>query len=172
MPAWIGLGSNQNEPQSQLCRALDELRGAAGIVVMRTSGFYRTAPWGVTDQDPFINAVTEIRTSLEPAALLTVLQVIEQHMGRMRSGDRWGPRCIDLDLLAYNDHQLETPSLELPHPRMHLRAFVLQPLLELDKQFVIPGLGLAADYLVNLDDQQVERLGHSEDICAGIAEHE
>ena len=168
MKAWIGLGSNQDEPESQLCSALRRMSQAKGIEVVQTSGFYRTAPWGRADQSYFINAVTRLETSLEPADLLATLLGIEHQMGRKRPADRWGPRCIDLDLLTYNEKRLFSPELELPHPRMHLRAFVLQPLLELDADFVIPGIGPAADQLASLEDQGVHWLGSAEMFCHGM----
>jgi len=165
MKAWIGLGSNQDEPEVQLCSALQRMGQAGSIEVIRTSGFYRTEPWGKTNQADFVNAVAVVETSLEPRDLLKALLEIEQQMGRQRSGDRWGPRCIDLDLLTYNEQRLTSPDLELPHPRMHLRAFVLEPILELDAAFVIPGIGPAAAQLAALDDQGVEWLGAAETIC-------
>jgi 2-amino-4-hydroxy-6-hydroxymethyldihydropteridine diphosphokinase len=165
MKAWIGLGSNQDEPEFQLCSALERINQAEEIEVIRTSGFYRTAPWGRADQSAFINAVAIVETSLAPAHLMNALLKIEQQMGRKRSGDRWGPRCIDLDLLTYNETRLTSPELELPHPRMHLRAFVLQPVLELDAAFVIPGIGPAADLLASLEDQEVQWLGAAELFC-------
>ena len=165
MTAWIGLGSNLEEPATQLCAALYRLQETDGIEVVRTSGFYRTAPWGKVDQAAFINAVTVIETTLEPKPLLNILLSIELAMGRERTGDRWGPRCIDLDLLTYNERELESPDLELPHPRMHLRAFVLTPVLELDPDFRIPGLGSAQSQLKLLENQDVQRLGAAREFC-------
>jgi len=168
MRAWISLGSNQENPIVQLCLALHQMSRARGIEIIRTSGFYRTAPWGKTDQPAFVNAVTIVETGLEPSDLLNELLKIEHQMGRQRSGDRWGPRCIDLDLLTYNEHRLASADLELPHPRMHLRAFVLKPILELDSDFVIPGIGPAATRLDALEDQGVEWLGAADTLCKGI----
>jgi 2-amino-4-hydroxy-6-hydroxymethyldihydropteridine diphosphokinase len=140
---------------------------AKGIELNRCSGFYRSAPWGNEDQDDFINAVAVLDTILQPGALLNVLLDAEQQMGRERSADRWGPRCIDLDLLTYEDLRLESPGLQLPHPRMQLRAFVLQPILELDPDFVIPGVGPAKTCLSELEPQHVEYIGSAEENLAG-----
>ena len=167
MEAWIGLGSNLGKPRARLREALSMLDQAKGIELKRCSGFYRSAPWGNEDQDDFINAVTVLDTTLQPGTLLNVLLDMEQQMGRERSADRWGPRCIDLDLLTYEDLQLESPGLQLPHPRMQLRAFVLQPILELDPDFVIPGVGPAKTCLSELEPQHVEYIGSAEENLAG-----
>ena len=159
MEAWIGLGSNLGEPGAQLTRALRRLQDTTGIELKKTSGLYRSAPWGKKDQDYFLNTVAMVETDLQPHELLEVLLHIEQQMGRDRSTGRWGPRCIDLDLLTYENQVLESPALELPHPRMHLRAFVLQPLLELDPDFTIAGKGKAKELLCALEHEEVEYIG-------------
>ncbi len=159
MDAWIGLGSNLENPGTQLKAALLQLENTPGIVLRKISGFYRSSPWGKLDQDDFLNAVAMIETELQPGELLDVLLQIEQQMGRDRSAGRWGPRCIDLDLLSYDDLVIKSPGLELPHPRMHLRAFVLRPVLELDADFVIAGKRSAKECLSGLDDQDVEYIG-------------
>jgi len=159
MVAWIGLGSNLGNPGAQLAKALAQLENTTGIVLVKVSGFYRTAPWGKPDQDDFVNAVAMLETGLHPGELLDILLQIEQQMGRDRSAGRWGPRCIDLDLLTYDDLVMKSPNLELPHPRMHLRAFVLRPVLELDPDFVIAGRRSAKACLSALDDQNVEYIG-------------
>jgi 2-amino-4-hydroxy-6-hydroxymethyldihydropteridine diphosphokinase len=159
MEAWIGLGSNLGEPEARLREAIRRLEESVSIELKRCSAFYRTAPWGKENQDEFLNAVLVIDTILQPQQLLRALLDIEQQMGRERSGERWGPRCIDLDLLTYEDLVLKSPSLELPHPRMQLRAFVLHPVLELDPDFYIPGIGPAQACLAGLESQAVERVG-------------
>ena len=156
MKAWLGLGSNLKQPVVQIKCALTCLELADGIEILETSGLYRTPPWGDKGQGDFINAVVKIETQLDPVPLLRVLQSIENEMGRQRSGRRWGPRIIDIDLLLYADQLVQTEELELPHPRMHERAFVLVPLCELDKTLEIPGHGIAEELLQKLD---------SEDIC-------
>jgi 2-amino-4-hydroxy-6-hydroxymethyldihydropteridine diphosphokinase len=151
MKAWLGLGSNLQQPVVQLGQALDKLGSDPGIEILDVSRFYRTPPWGDERQDDFINAVALIETSLEPMPLLRVLQSIEKDMGRQRSGRRWGPRLIDIDLLLYGDLHCRSEDLELPHPRMHERAFVLVPLCELDATLRIPGQGVAGELLQTLD---------------------
>ena len=151
MKAWLGLGSNLQQPVAQLRQALDKLGSDPAIEILDVSRFYRTPPWGDAEQDDFINAVALIETSLEPMPLLHVLQSIEKLMGRQRSGRRWGPRLIDIDLLLYGDLQCRSEALELPHPRMHERAFVLVPLCELDATLRIPGQGVAGELLQRLD---------------------
>jgi 2-amino-4-hydroxy-6-hydroxymethyldihydropteridine diphosphokinase len=158
MKAWFGLGSNLQQPVSQLEDALGRLALVDGIEVLKTSGFYRTPPWGDEQQDDFINAVVQVETKLDPIPLLHVLQLIENEMGRQRSGSRWGPRVIDIDLLLYAGLQLQSEELELPHPRMHERAFVLVPLCELDETLNIPGRGPAREMLQQLDSRGIFRL--------------
>jgi 2-amino-4-hydroxy-6-hydroxymethyldihydropteridine diphosphokinase len=140
LKAWIGLGSNLEDSVGHLTRALDELRDTPGITVEARSRFYRSAPVGYLDQPDFINAVARLNTTLEPEALLDVLQSVETHHGRERTF-RNAPRTLDLDLLLYEGLRLKTERLELPHPRMHERAFVLLPLNELDPQLTLPGMG-------------------------------
>jgi 2-amino-4-hydroxy-6-hydroxymethyldihydropteridine diphosphokinase len=164
MEAWIGLGSNLGEPDARLREAIRRLKDTDSIELKRCSAFYRTAPWGKEEQDQFLNAVLVIDTALQPQQLLRTLLDVEQQMGRKRSGERWGPRSIDLDLLTYEDLVLKSTGLELPHPRMQLRAFVLHPLLELDPDFYIPGIGPAQACLAGLESQAVERLGPAEPI--------
>jgi len=159
MDAWIGLGSNLGNPGGQLKKALLQLGGTPGIELRKISGFYRSAPWGKLDQDDFFNAVAMVETELQPGELLEVLLQIEQQLGRDRSAGRWGPRCIDLDLLTYDDLVMKSPGLELPHPRMHLRAFVLRPVLELDPDFMIAGKRSAKECLSGLNDQEIEYIG-------------
>ena len=158
MKAWLGLGSNQQQPVDQLTEALSRLTETKGIGILRTSSFYRTPPWGDEQQDDFINAVVQIETSLEPSNLLGELKTIENLMGRKRSGRRWGPRLIDIDLLLYGDQQLHLDELEVPHSRMHERAFVLIPLAELDPELDIPGRGSVENLLQQIDCSGIKRL--------------
>ena len=157
--AWLGLGANLHEPAQQLRQALTEIKAVEGVEVLRTSSFYSTPPWGDEDQDDFINAVTQVETSLDPLALLHAMQSIEHAMGRQRKGRRWGPRLIDIDLLLYGDEQLLTDELELPHPRMHKRAFVLVPLAELEPGLKIPGQGGIEKLLEQLDCSNIHPVG-------------
>lgn len=155
--AYIGLGSNQNGPLGRATDYLEEaLRRLASLEIvsgLRSSRFYQSAPWGKIDQDDFFNAVAEVRCSASAATLFRAMTDIEQDLGRRREA-RWGPRLIDLDLLAFDQQVIESQRLTLPHPRMHQRAFVLTPLLELAPGFVIPGHGPARDCLDGLGDAQ------------------
>ena len=163
MQAWLGLGANLRHPVMQLKRAVRCLGQSEGIEVRKTSSFYRTRPWGNEDQDDFINAVVQIETGLAPLALLHVLQSIENSMGRQRSGHRWGPRVIDIDLLLFADETVHSTELVVPHPRMHERAFVLLPLYALDASMKIPGWGMAGTLLSQLDCDGVCRLDDAGD---------
>jgi 2-amino-4-hydroxy-6-hydroxymethyldihydropteridine diphosphokinase len=158
MKAWLGLGSNLQQPVEQLQQALNRLAETDGIEILKTSSFYRTPPWGDEQQDDFINAVAQIETSLAPLSLLHALQTIEDRMGRQRSDRRWGPRLIDIDLLLQDDRLYHSAELELPHPRMHERAFVLVPLSELDARLEIPGHGTVEALLSQLDCSNIYRL--------------
>ena len=158
MKAWLGLGSNLQQPLEQLREALGRLERAEGVEVLKLSSFYRTPPWGDENQPGFINAVVQVETSLDPIPLLHVLQSIEGEMGRQRNKRRWGPRLIDLDLLLYGDQQLQSDELVLPHPRMFERAFVLMPLCELAATREIPGHGVIEKLLEKVDCSGIFRL--------------
>lgn len=155
MRAWIGLGGNQGDSAVLLQRALQLLGGDGDNRVVRRSRLYRSPPWGLAEQPDYVNAVAEVDTRLQPRPLLRRLLSIETALGRDRTvagaGPRWGPRAIDLDLLSYGAQVIDSDDLVLPHPRMHLRAFVLVPLLELAPDFTIPGDGSAADCLQRVD---------------------
>ncbi|RTR05482.1 2-amino-4-hydroxy-6-hydroxymethyldihydropteridine diphosphokinase [Halomonas nitroreducens] len=135
--AWIGLGSNLDGPHDHVERALDELDALPLTRRRRASRRYASRPVGPADQPDFVNAVAELETRLSPLALLDQLQALEQHHGRVRAR-RWGPRTLDLDLLLFDDRQLSTPRLTLPHPEMVRRAFVLVPLAELAPELRLP----------------------------------
>jgi 2-amino-4-hydroxy-6-hydroxymethyldihydropteridine diphosphokinase len=156
--AYIGLGSNQDEPRAQLARAFDEIAALPETRLRARSPLYRTAPVDAPDQPDFVNAVAAIDTRLPPPRLLAELQAIEASHGRRRAY-RNAPRTLDLDLLLYGDELIEEPDLTVPHPRMHLRAFVLRPLLDLEPQACVPGQGRASDLLHACAGQPVERLG-------------
>jgi 2-amino-4-hydroxy-6-hydroxymethyldihydropteridine diphosphokinase len=158
MKAWLGLGSNLQQPLKQLGKALKRLDDEAGLKVLEVSSFYKTPPWGDEDQDEFVNAVVQVETAQEPTELLHLVQSIENDMGRQRDKRRWGPRVIDIDLLLFEGRQLKTSELELPHPRMHERAFVLAPLAELDAMLEIPGHGRVVDLLGKCDSSGISRL--------------
>ena len=149
---FVGLGSNMAKPAEQVMRAVDQLATESGIEVQRCSSLYCSPPWGVTDQADFVNAVVQISTSLNPINLLCALARIEQKMGRDRSGRRWGPRVIDLDLLAFGERIISTDSLIVPHPRIVERAFVLLPFAEIAPHYQLPGLGGVKQLLTLRDD--------------------
>jgi 2-amino-4-hydroxy-6-hydroxymethyldihydropteridine diphosphokinase len=155
MKAWIGLGGNREDSAALLVEALARIAATPGTSVLRRSRCYRSPPWGKADQADFVNAVAELETGLEPLHLLRLLLAVESQLGRQRDEIRWGPRCIDLDLLTYEGVRLHSTELVLPHPQMQLRAFVLVPLLEVEPGFVVPGVGPAADCLADIDASEV-----------------
>lgn len=128
--AYLGLGSNLGDREDYLRRAIEALDGTPGIRVSRESSFVETEPVGITAQPKFLNAVIEIETGLEPRELLSVVKETEARLGR-RQTFRWGPREIDIDILLYDEIQVDEPGLQIPHPRMHEREFVLGPLREI-----------------------------------------
>jgi 2-amino-4-hydroxy-6-hydroxymethyldihydropteridine diphosphokinase len=136
--AYIGLGSNLGDRRAQLEEALRRLDADPAVSVVAVSSFRDTEPVGVVDQPRFLNAAAALDTSLEPHELLDRLLAVERALGRDRSGERWGPRMVDLDLLLYGDAALDEPGLTVPHPRLHERRFVLEPLLELDPGLTLP----------------------------------
>lgn len=137
--AYIALGSNLNDPPEQLRRALNALGRLPNCILQKVSRFYTSRAIGPGDQPNYVNAVALLHTSLEPEVLLQKLQDIENRQGRVRD-ERWGARTLDLDLLLFGNAQITTPALTIPHPRMHLRDFVLYPLREIsDTTLALPG---------------------------------
>lgn len=156
--AYVALGANLGNPQEALQAALEDLRQTAGVGVTAVSSFYRTAPVESSGPD-YVNAVAEVATTLEASELLHVLQRIENAHGRVRPvGVVNAPRTLDLDLLLFGKDTVATPELTVPHPRMHMRAFVLVPLLEIAPDAVIPGLGAARDYVAATADQAIQKI--------------
>ena len=155
--AYVGLGANLGEPRAQVLAAIDELGGIARTRVTGRSSLYRSAPLDHAAQPEFINAVARLDTSLPAERLLEALQEIERRHGRERPYAN-APRTLDLDLLLYGDAVIATAVLAVPHPRMHERAFVLKPLLELDPGAVIPGRGAAAACLRSCAGQKAQRI--------------
>ncbi|MCB1567353.1 MAG: 2-amino-4-hydroxy-6-hydroxymethyldihydropteridine diphosphokinase [Xanthomonadales bacterium] len=166
--AFIGLGSNLADPVAQLQRAVTGLASTPGISVRRVSSLYRTAPWGETGQPDFINAVAEIETVLDAEPLLAELIRLEREAGRTRER-RWGPRTLDLDLLLHGDTQSTQAHLQLPHPRMHQRAFVLAPLAELVPNLVLGEHGSISDLLERVGLSGIQRLSAAADPQLRIA---
>lgn len=152
--AFISLGSNLDDPEAQVEQALLEIAALPATRLLARSSLYRTAPVGYLDQPDFINAVAQVETGLTPHELLDALLQLEQRRGRLRAF-RNAPRIIDLDVLLYDDLSCHEHGLTVPHPRMHERAFVLLPLLEIAPQCVIPGLGAAAERMAECVGQLV-----------------
>jgi 2-amino-4-hydroxy-6-hydroxymethyldihydropteridine diphosphokinase len=146
--AYIGIGSNLGDRQANCLKAIAFLT-QAGQSVLKQSSLYETDPWGKKDQPRFINMAVEIETNLKPQGLLLLLKEIENNMGRVYT-TRWGPRLIDLDILLYEDLVITEEELQIPHPRMHERAFVLQPLAEICPEKVHPLLHKRIDELLRL----------------------
>jgi 2-amino-4-hydroxy-6-hydroxymethyldihydropteridine diphosphokinase len=156
--ALIALGGNVGDVRSTFDRAVTLLCDGAAVRLTARSSDYRTPPWGVTDQPPFVNAVIAVSTSLAPHDLLNRAIKIERALGRDRSQERrWGPRTIDIDLLAYDDLVLQEPDLTLPHPHLFERAFVLVPLAEIAPDRVIGGIRVG-DALARVESGGIERL--------------
>jgi len=153
--AYVGLGSNLENPREQVLAAFDELAGLPETRLVRRSALYRSAPIGHEAQPDFVNAVARLETELAPPRLLEALQRIESRHGRERSFPG-APRTLDLDLLLYGDAVIASPALTLPHPRMHQRAFVLRPLAEIAPEASVPGRGNAAQLLRACEAQDVE----------------
>lgn len=140
--AYIGIGSNLDDPVSQVSLAIEELRLLRDSSLISCSSLYRSPPMGLADQPDYINAAVWLQTRLAPHTLLEVLWVIEKRHNRVRGEQRWGPRTLDLDILLYGAHRFAEPQLTIPHPRLTERAFVLYPLMEINPDLHIPAHGL------------------------------
>jgi 2-amino-4-hydroxy-6-hydroxymethyldihydropteridine diphosphokinase len=156
--ALIGLGGNVGEVRATLAQAIARLADGKDVRLTARSSDYATPPWGVTDQPPFINCAIAVATALSPKALLARALEVERALGRDRAHEqRWGPRRIDIDLLAYDDVALDEPGLTLPHPRLFERAFVLVPLSEIVPERLIGGVPVRTA-LARIDATGVTRL--------------
>lgn len=155
--AFIGLGSNLDNPQAQVRAALAALDALRDTQLVSSSSLYRTAPVGIREQPDFINAVARIETGLAARELLAGMLEIERDRRRLR-GVKNGPRTLDLDLLLYDNLIIDEPDLTVPHPRMHLRAFVLAPLAEIAPDVTIGNLGSAAELLAGVPVEGVNKL--------------
>jgi 2-amino-4-hydroxy-6-hydroxymethyldihydropteridine diphosphokinase len=156
--ALLGLGGNVGDVRPTLDRAVALLCDGGDIRLTARSSDYRTPPWGVEDQPPFVNLAIAVETTLAPRALLARAQAVEKALGRDRARERrWGPRPVDIDILAYDNVTLDEPALTLPHPRMLERAFVLVPLAEIRPERTIGGVSVRAA-LARLDAAGVHRL--------------
>jgi 2-amino-4-hydroxy-6-hydroxymethyldihydropteridine diphosphokinase len=149
--AYVGIGANLGAREATILRAVELLAADDGVEVVAVSTLRETEPWGPIPQPPYVNAAVALETALEPRKLLDRLLGVEARLGRTREGERFGPRTIDLDLLLYDDLVVDEPGLELPHPRLHERAFALDPLLELDPGLEVPGRGSARELRAALD---------------------
>ena len=155
--AYVALGSNLGDPQQHLLDAMQALAATPGLRLLQRSALYRTPPWGVLEQPPFVNAAVQLDSTLPAHALLDALLAIEQRAGRVR-GERNGPRTLDLDLLHVDGVRLDDARLSLPHPRMAQRAFVLLPLHDIAPALQLPGYGRVDQLLAALDPAGCERL--------------
>ena len=143
--AYVALGANLGDREATIRRA------AKLIGARRLSSIRETEPWGYADQPRFLNAVAELETEDSPRELLDRLLDVERTLGRTREGPRYGPRTIDLDLILHGDETRDEPGLRLPHPRVHERRFVLEPLAELAPGLIVPGKGSVEELLARLD---------------------
>jgi 2-amino-4-hydroxy-6-hydroxymethyldihydropteridine diphosphokinase len=146
MKAYVGVGANLGDREGTISEAIRLL----GDEVVAVSRLRETEPWGYEEQPRFLNGALLLETERPPRALLDWLLDVERELGRTREGARYGPRTIDLDLLLYEGLVLEEPGLEVPHPRLHERAFALEPLLDLDPELELPGRGRVSALLAGL----------------------
>ncbi|MDQ7049618.1 MAG: 2-amino-4-hydroxy-6-hydroxymethyldihydropteridine diphosphokinase [Enterobacterales bacterium] len=155
---YIGLGSNLNQPQAQLNQAIEALKNLTQSHLIKHSSFYLSPPMGPTDQNDYINAVVELKTYLQPLALLDQLQAIEKAQGRVRNKQRWGARTLDLDLLLYGQQVIQQARLEVPHYGIKQRAFVVLPLLEIAPSIELPNFGPLNRLTQKLANQEITKL--------------
>ena len=159
--ALLGLGGNVGDVQTTLDRAAAALCDGSDVRLLAQSSDYKTPPWGVEDQPAFVNRCIAVETVLAPRALLDRALAVERTLGRDRAREqRWGPRAIDIDLLAYDDVEIDKPGLALPHPRLFERAFVLVPLAEIVPDRMIAGVRVR-DALARVDPRGIERLAQA-----------
>jgi len=156
--AYIGLGSNLADPAGQIKTARAEIAALANVQELAFSSLYHSPPMGPQDQPDYVNAVMAIGTTLPALDLLHSLQRIEHEQGRVRTGERWGARTLDLDILLYGDQQIDEPELIVPHAGLAQRAFVLYPLFEIAPQLRIPGKGKLVDLLAQCPQAGLKRL--------------
>ena len=149
--AYVGLGANLGDRDGMLRLALERIAAEPSVELVAASTLRETKPEDYLDQPLFLNAAAAVETNLSPRQLLARLQLIECELGRRRAGPRFGPRVIDLDLLLYGSLTVSEPEIEIPHPRLHLRRFALEPLAELDPELEVPGKGSVSALLAGLD---------------------
>lgn len=156
---FLGLGSNQKQPLQQIGRAFSALQALPKSKDARCSPLYHSPPMGPQEQPDYVNAVVRMVTRLAPHLLLREMQAIERAQGRVR-GVRWGPRTLDIDLLVYGDLVLDTSDLQVPHPGITQRAFVLFPLFDISPDLNIPGLGKVSELIRCVNAKEVEKIGN------------
>lgn len=157
--AFVGLGGNIGDVETTLTEAMWAIDSLPQTSVRSQSKLYRSPPWGFTEQPEFLNAVVEIQTRLAPRVLLNFLLDVETRFGRDRStGEKWGPRELDLDLLVFGEEVIDEPGMHLPHPHLHERAFVLLPLAEIAPKLEIPGMGRVSDLLAAIEATGIEAI--------------
>lgn len=159
---FVGLGSNIDDPVWQVQRALREIDEIPEAALVRISSLYQTSPVGMLNQPPFVNAVARVETTRSPHEFLQELMAIERAHGRVRT-EKNGPRTLDLDILLFNEWPIDEAALTIPHPRMHERAFVLAPLVEIAPEVHIPGHGDARTLLAAVDRGGVVKMGADPD---------
>lgn len=158
LPAYIGMGANLGNPPTTLREAAKAVAALAQVRLVASSGLYRSAPMGPAGQPDYCNAAVAVLTTLTAPGLLRALLDIEVQFGRKRSGERWGPRVLDLDILAYADRIIDEPDLVVPHPGLGQRNFVLYPLAEIAPGLRIPGLGPLTALLARTDATGLEKM--------------
>ena len=158
-PAYVALGSNLSGPRRQVEAAFEALAGLPGSRLVLRSSLWRSAPMGPQDQPPFVNAAAGLVTTASPRAFLESLKALERSLGKAEPAVRWGPRVIDLDLLAFGSHAVDEPGLTLPHPGLHQRNFVLYPLSEIAAELWVPGLARVRRLRERVSGAGIERLG-------------
>jgi 2-amino-4-hydroxy-6-hydroxymethyldihydropteridine diphosphokinase len=157
-PAYVALGSNLDDPPAQVERAFTALAGLRGSHLVARSSLYRSLPFGPVAQPDFINAVAGMLTTLDAAAMLAELKALEERLGRERPVVRWGPRRIDLDLLVHGTTRIDEPQLQVPHPGLAERAFVLAPLAEVAPDLDVPGVGRVRTLATRIDTAGLSRM--------------
>lgn len=155
---YLGIGSNLQQPIQQVQQALQALTALPRTHLLAQSRLYRSDPMGPSDQPDYVNAVVALETDLPALKLLQLLQGIEHAQGRIRDGSHWGPRTLDLDILLYGDEFINHPQLQVPHPGLHVRNFVLYPLHEIAPDLVIQGLGALSALLAQCPADGLEPL--------------
>lgn len=156
--AYIGIGSNLDNPVAQVHEALGELEMLPDTILVSKSSLYSSKPMGPADQPDYVNAVAGIDTLLSAGDLLQAMHRIEDLQGRDRQGEQWGPRTLDLDLLLYGSSRIDTPHLTVPHPGMHERDFVIVPLAEIAGNLTIPGCGQLSVLYTNCSKHSLKKL--------------